>query len=413
MKRSLAISVSLMIAFLTACSGAGNGGDPAQTPSESADQPAAEGEGGERVDPFGKYEETVTFTTGRRTIANHNLPEGDTLENNGYSRYVLSRINVKVESAWEVDPSTYAEKVALSISSGDIPDVMLVDRKTFKQMLDAGVLEDLTDAFNDALAPSIRDFYDSYGGRLLSQTTIDGKIMGIPGTQLGGGHNMLWIRQDWLDRLGLEPPKTLDDVIAVAKAFMEKDPGGNGPGQTVGLVASSTVAGIYNSMLGLDTIFTLYGAYPKQWIRDASGNVVYGSTTPEMKEALRKLSEMYQSGIIDKEFALRKADDANALLASGKAGLMFGAWWAPYWPLSDTIKNNPKADWRPYLAPLDEGGKLKIYTQDPVNEILVVRKGYPHPEAIVKVLNAENELHFGWEGITPEGVKIKKEMHGK
>ena len=35
------------------------------------------------------------------------------------------------------------------------------------------------------------------------------------------GYNHCWVRQDWLDDLGLERPKTMDDVHDIAKAFVE------------------------------------------------------------------------------------------------------------------------------------------------------------------------------------------------
>ena len=42
----------------------------------------------------------------------------------------------------------------------------------------------------------------------------------------------LWIRKDWLDKLGLDVPKTLDDVVEVARAFKNDDPDGNGVDDT-------------------------------------------------------------------------------------------------------------------------------------------------------------------------------------
>ncbi len=34
----------------------------------------------------------------------------------------------------------------------------------------------------------------------------------------------MWIRQDWLDNLGLEAPRTWDELVAVAEAFVKEDP---------------------------------------------------------------------------------------------------------------------------------------------------------------------------------------------
>ena len=52
------------------------------------------------------------------------------------------------------------------------------------------------------------------------------------------GPNLLWLRKDWMDALGLEEPETMEDAIEIVRAFVEQDPGGNGAGNTIGLVLS-------------------------------------------------------------------------------------------------------------------------------------------------------------------------------
>ncbi|WP_308636503.1 extracellular solute-binding protein [Paenibacillus silvisoli] len=389
----------------SASSGAGNS-SPETSSTEQAD-PALDDWA-----PFSKYKEQIVFTTGRQVVTDNRLPAGDDLENNLFSRHVESKINVKVKNLWEVEANenTFNQKLSLSLSSGNLPDALLVDRKMFRQLLDADMIADLTQAYNKTASPYIKDVINSYG-TLLDEVTVDGKIMAIPGANIGGGHNILWVRKDWLDKLGLQPPKTIDDIIAVAKAFIEKDPGGNGAGKTIGIPSNSNLVGHYNDGLILDPIFNLYGAFPTQWIKDTSGNIVYGSVQPEMKTALAKLAEMYKDGLIDEQFAIRKVEDSHALLASGKAGLYFGPWWAAYFPLQDSVKNNPKADWKPYNAPLDADGKYNTYKQDMLAPMLVVRKGFEHPEAIVKVLNVELQATRGSDD--PDGLKVSKEMQDK
>ncbi len=46
----------------------------------------------------------------------------------------------------------------------------------------------------------------------------------------------MWIRQDWLDNLGLEVPRTWDEMAAVAEAFVTQDPDGNGEDDTIGIL---------------------------------------------------------------------------------------------------------------------------------------------------------------------------------
>ncbi|MCD9025700.1 extracellular solute-binding protein [Cohnella silvisoli] len=393
---------ALLTGLLSGCASTGNEGKASTTPASTPTAAAIETQTAVNVvpspnfEPFGKYEEPVTFTMGLTKGDYSKLPQGDTPVDNVFTRFILNKVNVKVEPAWEIDASAYQQKVAISLAGGDIPDVLVVDQKTLNQLVESDLIADLSKIYEQTASPLLKEQYASYNGRIMNAATFDGKLMALPGTQVGGQHNLLWVRQDWLNKLQLQPPQTLTDVVGIAQAFISQDPDGNNKADTLGLLADPGIAGYYNTFHGLDTIFSLYGAYPRQWIKDQSGHVIYGSTAPEMKAALTEVSKLYKDGIIDKQFAVRKpGEDAGAIIASGKVGLVFGPWWGPYWPLSDALKNDPKADWKPFLAPLDENGKLRVYTQNPNNLFLVVSKKFAHPEAAIKFLNVQNQARYG------------------
>ena len=342
-------------------------------------------------DAYTPYEETVTFTKGMQVSTGDNIPEGDSITDNDYTRYVKETVNVQPEIAWEVDANNYGQKVSLSISTGDIPDIMIVDRTIFKQLVENDLIWDMTEVYEKCISPFLKEQYDTFGDRLFSEVSVDGKMMGIPGTQLEGQHNLLWVRQDWLDTLGLEAPSTMEELEAVAQAFVDNDM--SGTGNTIGFAATEDVYGSYNGQHGLFSIFNYYDAYPEQWI-EVDGKAAYGSIQPEMKEALTKIRSWYEGGLLDKEFAVRKSTDREALISSGQCGIMFGPWWG-YGGVPESIQNNPDADWAVVPAPLDEEGNMHVYAQDPVNGILVVSKSFEHPEAIVKALNAEYDIMRG------------------
>lgn len=342
-------------------------------------------------DAYTPYEETVTFTKGMQVSTGDNIPEGDSITDNDYTRYVKETVNVQPEIAWEVDANNYGQKVSLSISTGDIPDIMIVDRTIFKQLVENDLIWDMTEVYEKCISPFLKEQYDTFGDRLFSEVSVDGKMMGIPGTQLEGQHNLLWVRQDWLDTLGLEAPSTMEELEAVAQAFVDNDM--SGTGNTIGFAATEDVYGSYNGQHGLFSIFNYYDAYPEQWI-EVDGKAAYGSIQPEMKEALTKIRSWYEGGLLDKEFAVRKSTDREALISSGQCGIMFGPWWG-YGGVPESIQNNPDADWAVVPAPVDAEGNFHVYAQDPVNGILVVSKSFEHPEAIVKALNAEYDIMRG------------------
>jgi putative aldouronate transport system substrate-binding protein len=342
------------------------------------------------ADPFGRLPETVTITIGKGAPADTKLPAGETLENNAYVRYISNMLNVKYVDAWTVADTAYYEKVPLVLASGDIPDVMVVHQAELKQMYDAGMIEDLTTAYNENACAEMKANNNAIKGISLDSATFDGKLMAIPSLSPGAdAQSMLWVRDDWMKKLGLAEPKTIDDIMAIAKAFIEKDPDGNGKDDTVGFVGQTKIATVGNSIYGFDPVFALYKSFPKLWQKDNAGNVVYGSITPQTKTALAKLNEMYKKGLIDKEFAAKNATKSNELTVGGKCGIFFGPWWMPNGALSDSVKQDPKADWKTYLAPLDASGKFNTHMLFPSTTYLVVKKGFAHPEAVVRTLNVQ------------------------
>lgn len=413
------ISTVLVVFMLTAvfagCGNSLNSGETQATGQATSQATEAVTEV-ENADPYGKYEQTVTFTLGRADIANNQLPEGDTLENNAFTRYIKDKLNVEIKHAWVAQGDAYAQKVALSIASNDIPDVMFINQlSTLNSLVESDIIEDLTEAYDQYGSPLLKEYYASAGTnaqgvlKALETPTFKGSLMALPdlNTQ-ANAITQLWIRQDWMDKLQLQAPRSIDDIILIAKAFIERDPDGNNRNDTVGLTGSADLLGI-NMHHVFNSIFTAYHAYPRQWLKDNAGNTVYGSVLPEVKTALAKLNEMYSAGVIDKEFATRKQDDTNALIASGKAGMMFGPWWSPWWPLTDTVKNDSKAEWSAYMAPVDAEGKF-ISTMQPINNsFIVVKKGYANPEAVVKVLNTQQRV-LVWKD--PD-VTLDKQLYPK
>ncbi|MDO3412522.1 extracellular solute-binding protein [Saccharibacillus sp. CPCC 101409] len=389
-KKWLALLCSGVLLGTAACSGGGSpaagtdkeGTDSAQTTPANA--PADDG-------PFAKYEDTVSLTLGRQGVSGNNLPGGDTLENNQYLKYVEDRLNVDINYDFSIeDLDAYNQKVTLAIVSNKIPDVMVVDEQQFQRLAKANMLADLTDVYDKYASPLIKEYYASYtDDRVLNTGRIDGKLYALPNTNIDGNYQLLWIRKDWLDKLKLETPKTMDDVKSVVQAFVEQDPDGNGKADTLGLLGDTTVVGD-GGFFTFDPVFNAYHSYPKSWFQDESGNIVYGSTTPETKQALGVLRDMYAAGLIDKEFLTRKWEDNAGLVSSGRAGILFAPWFAG-WAMSDAVKTDPNADWVPLAVPLDDAGKRNIVPSVPSGSFLVVNKEMKNPEAVIKILNTEYE----------------------
>lgn len=342
--------------------------------------------------PFGRYPEEVIYTLGKMTgMNNSNLPKGDTYEDNGYTRYLKKQLNIQNKDVFEAgENDNYQETVSMTIASRELPDVMVVNDMDMLQLLvDNDLIEDLTQVYEDCTSSRIKDIYNSYGSEILDNVTFDGKLMALPETNIDDGPSLCWLRKDWMDKLGLDAPKTVEDVENIVHEFVQKDPGGNGKGETVGLVCDDELTGGcgYSYEYQNDIIFASFGAFPKQWIYNKDGEVVYGSVQNEAKAALGKLRQMYQQGTLDNNFLMRESSNIIELIVSGKCGSFFGPWWSPNNPLMSAMQKNPNAEWQPYLIQTDKDGQTSFASQNPNDKYVVVRKGYKHPEIVMKIVS--------------------------
>lgn len=395
MKRSalLILAAILVAVSLTACAGKNGNGNNAQSSgsssasNESSAQSSSENSATpeEVVDPFAKFAEPTEISIGRSIDPNYKFEGNDTSEDNVYTRWLKDKFNIVVKHSWEAAAGTdYQQKVSLAISSNDLPDAMVVNETQLRQMVKAGQLADLNEVYEKYASPELKAVYDTNPG-LLDSVTFDGKLYALPETTLPSAA-LTWIRKDWLEQLGLQPPKSLQDLETIAKAFIENKMGGE---KTIGIVGTQQGGTLYSTFLNstdhwynFSPLFFANNAYPGIWVKDQDGNAAYGSIMPETKTALAMMRDWYAKGILDKELGVRKS--TGEVVASGQTGIFFGPWWSAYNNIPDNIKNDPKANWRPYAAPLDAAGKFNS-NQATGSSFVVVSKKAKHPEAVIKM----------------------------
>lgn len=339
--------------------------------------------------PFGKYKDPVTVEIIRSVNPTRPIPEGESVTDNYYTRFVKENMNIDIKLKWQSSISDFSQKVNLAIASNDIPDVMVVDRQQFKKLLKSDLIEDLTPYYDAYASDIVKKNIESTDGKAMEAVTVDGKMYAIPGVIMEDeGYSLMWIRQDWLDELNLEAPNTVEEIENVAKAFVDHQMGGE---NTIGILGPTVNSGMYNDFLSpiantctMDGIFQAYQSWPGFWIEGKDGKAEYGSITQETKEALGKLQEMYKSGILDQELGVRKS--ADEAWKSGKAGIMFSMWWHGY-SVPEAIANDPDMDWKAYAAPVADDGKWYAKLGTSTELYLVVRKGFEHPEAAYLLTN--------------------------
>ncbi|MCQ6563889.1 extracellular solute-binding protein [Paenibacillus mendelii] len=376
-----------MVAVLSACSNGGNGGgaDPAQL---TAPQNTASA-----TNTHSSPDAPITVTMALSQAVNTTFPEGESMENNLWTRTLLEESNIQIKSEWTVDESQYTEKLNVAIASGDLPDVFQVSGTQLQQLVEADMLADLTDVYKENISPLADGKLREDGSVGLDAVTFDGKLLALPYTTATmDGSTMLWVRKDWLNRLGLPEPKTIDDVLAISKAFKNDDPDGDGKDDTVGIGFRKDLFSHFGGIKGFVNGFHAYST----WIEDEeSGQLVNGAIQPEMKEALTKLQEMYKSGEIDQEFSVKGTTQLQEDIASGRVGMVFGAMAEPLANLNPSVLNDPEAVWECYPLPSVDDQPAKPQTDSMPPFYFVVSKQSEHPEAIIKMMNLNVEKWFG------------------
>ena len=168
---------------------------------------------------------------------------------------------------------------------------------------------------------SIKALFEKYPALEAMCTSSDGNIYALAGWW--GDINdyvpdYLYIRQDWLDNLGLEMPKTVDELYDVLAAFKEQDANGNGnPNDEIPMATKNGIKQLYYLMTGFgyDT--------NSLWYTDDSGKVHYAAVEDQYKEMLAFLNKCYSEGLI--------SDDLDGtLLTQNITCLLYTSWAAAY-----------------------------------------------------------------------------------
>ncbi|MCR5033601.1 MAG: ABC transporter substrate-binding protein [Lachnospiraceae bacterium] len=231
------------------------------------------------------------------------------------------------------DHDAYYEQVSQTIASGELPDVILLSANYYSSYAAAGLLWDMTDAYeNSELKASSRFIGDSVEQGL----KIDGKLYGFAPTR--GNGCVTYVKQSWLDNCGIKAPTNYDEYIAMLDAFTNGDPDGNGvDGDTYAVSAAGYV--------GSEAPFTNYmaefyqDAYPSFYQKE-DGTWVDGFTEDSMKAAMQRIQDAANAGYLDPETLTNGTKDCRNKFYEDKFGVF--TYWAGTW--ATNLKTNLEAN---------------------------------------------------------------------
>jgi len=221
--------------------------------------------------------------------------------------------NTTINFNWVPDASK-EERITAALASGELSDIVsltMLTNSSVRQSLKSGMFWDVGEYLDD---------YDNL--KLISEdirkaASIDGKLYGVP-FQKDLARSGLIIRKDWLDKLGLEVPKTLDELYEVARAFTEDDPDGNGKDDTTGFGDRSDLR--YSSFKTLSSYF----GTPNGWAVDENGKFTPEFETQAYKDTMNYSRKLYENGYLAQDFAVTAKTDQQQNFAQGKTGIYTG-----------------------------------------------------------------------------------------
>ncbi len=216
-------------------------------------------------------------------------------------------------------PSTEKDqdyKINAAGAGNALPDIFMVGSNTFQILVKQRLLAPVDDMF--AMMPNrTAKLYDKDARQF---STVDGVCYGLsqPGTIVR--NEGVVIRKDWLDKLGLKEPKTLDEFFEVMKAFTFKDPDGNGKNDTYGLGAYIELKPISEGLgCRFDPWFGAFGvAGTWSMAKDSAGLNI---NKPEYYDALVFIKKVIDAKVIDPNWTAYKKDDYRANWKQGKFGI--------------------------------------------------------------------------------------------
>ncbi|UVI32849.1 extracellular solute-binding protein [Paenibacillus spongiae] len=219
--------------------------------------------------------------------------------------------------------------------------------KEYKTWSESGIIADLVPLLQKN-GKNILDYYSKEN--LFYSWDKSGKMYRVPADIAEAGTMTTILRKDWIDKLNLQTPTTLQEYTDVLRAFTKNDPDDNGEDDTYGLSGPA-------ELRSFGPILYAYKTNPDSFMITEDGTVKYGSVLPQTKEALKVLQDMFKEGLIDPRMILVGQTDGSKfeeILQQGKVGSIYR--WVDYFNPGNNIvrglqANTPGAELM-YIEPI-------------------------------------------------------------
>lgn len=367
---ALLLSVLMALAVFAACGGNSTGSPNEGTTAEETAKPETTAEAEKPVEKV-KLSFCLSQTGwGGEAVDPELMKE--------VQRVIEEKTNTELEVI-APPQSSYNDKLNVMLSSGQIPDIFAVRKAMDNIQIFAarGYTMPLDDLITNA--PEITSLVDK---QYLDYLRVDDKLQAVP--MYVPLSKVIWLRKDLLDEYGV----TLSETPTTDEFYNEMKK----------LVGQDFVPFTFAKFLdNLPFFFNPFGAYYGIGI-DSDGKFYDGFNTPEAKEALAYVAQLYKDKIWDQEFLTNENAAIREKLFSGKAASTLDYYNRYIYYASESVKVNAETDFLPIYelkGPRGDGGNLNEAIQD----ALAISPKSKAPERALEVIK--------YYVYTEEGVMLR------
>lgn len=332
-------------------------------------------------------------------VYDRNTPGLPPVDNNFWTEYIQENFGnpnqIKVE--YVAIPRTQSiDKFNTLLISGEAPDLIFdYDYPNMVAFASSGALQPIDLAQLQEVAPNFYAFTEE----LMHWGELGGEQMFICARRPTAYNYGTVIRQDWLDAVGKEMPKNIDEYTDILRAFKAAKIAGE---DTIPLAMFLPQPNQF-----FDYPFRDY-PYPEEDLALYSDLTIVPLTTDSFKTMLKWYNTLYNEGLVSPEFALDSDQTkARADFMNGKAGV-YAFYLQKEPPVIQTLMENvpeAKLSILPATALQTENGKPVEFKYAGYGMVMGINESCEHPEAVYKFLDwmcqPENlfVLQNGFEGI--------------
>lgn len=204
--------------------------------------------------------------------------------------------------------ANYEDQLNTRMAAGNLPTLVTLTGKSASVISNAraGAFWDITDEYKNY--PNLTEANDI----VMDNISVDGRIYGIYRSR-ALGRNGISYRKDWLENVGMEEPKTIDDLYNVLHAFTYNDPDQNGKDDTYGMTWCKWQG-------PLDQLNVAFGGH-NEWGIGEDGKLEPAFVTDVYMESIKFAKKLYDEGLVNKDFAALETSDWVNDFQNGKAGI--------------------------------------------------------------------------------------------